>query len=144
MAILRRRSEKIELLKEVTLFSTLPKTQLDAIARAADEVAVSAGDVLATQGQLGTAFYVIVKGEATVRRNGRKLSTLGPGDFFGEMSLLDREPRSATVTMDSDGAVLEVHRSRFGSLLDASPGLARALLTGLSQRLRDADAKLVS
>ncbi len=143
MAILKKRSDKVELLKEVPLFATLPKRQLDAVARVADEASVAAGDVLAKQGELGTAFYVIVTGGATVRRDGRKINSLSAGDFFGEMSLLDREPRSATVQMDTDGAVLEVHRPQFSKLLDESPGLARGILAGLSRRLRDCDRKLI-
>ena len=142
MAVLKRRSQKIELLRNVPLFSSLPNKQLDAVAKVADEAPASAGQALAVEGELGNAFYVIVVGEATVRRKGRKVASLAGGDFFGEMSLLDREPRSASVTMDTDGTVLEIHRREFSSLLDQSPALARGLLTGMSLRLRELDRKL--
>ena len=144
MPILKRQSDKIDLLADVPLFRSLPKKQLQAIARAADEVEVDAGAVLAEQGELGSAFYVIVTGQATVRRNGRKLATLGRGDFFGEMSLLDQEPRSATVAMDTDGVLLEIHRRQFSGLLDESPALTRNLLKEMSRRVRELDRRLVS
>jgi CRP-like cAMP-binding protein len=144
MPILKRQSDKIDLLADVPLFRSLPKKQLQAIARVADEVDVDAGAVLAKQGEQGSAFYVIVTGQATVRRNGRKLAMLGAGDFFGEMSLLDQEPRSATVAMDTDGVLLEVHRRQFSGLLDESPALTRNLLKEMSRRVRELDRRLVS
>lgn len=132
------------MLAEVPLFAGLSRKDLDVIARRTDEVLVVAGEELVTQGEPGNAFYVITAGEAAVMKGGRRVATLGRGGFFGEMSLLDGLPRSATVRMDKDGAVLEIHRREFGALLEESPALARKLLVGLSRRLRAADEKLIS
>jgi CRP-like cAMP-binding protein len=142
MALLRRQSDKIAALRQVPLFSNLTKKQLIEVARHTDEVAVAAGTDIATQGELGNEMFVIVAGSVTVRQNGRKITSRGKGDFIGEMSLLDGQPRSATVTTDVDSVLLVVSRRDFSQLLDDVPGLARRILTGLSRRLRETDSKL--
>jgi len=134
---------KVEYLKQVPLFASLSSRELGQIIKFADEVDVSAGRVLATQDDPGDEFYVIVRGTATVRRGGRKIAQLGPGDFFGEMALLDGEPRSASVETAEDSVVMVVQRRDFDYCLDELPGLARAMLTTMSKRLRVADHKLV-
>ena len=139
----RPRSSKVEALAEATLFGDLNRRELHRVARFADEVPVCTGQVVAEQDRTGDEFVLIVEGEMEVRRNGRKLATLGPGDSVGEMSLLDGEPRSATVTATGDGETLVIHRTDFTYLLDSVPGLARKLLATLSRRLREADRKLV-
>ncbi len=143
MPVLRRRSDKVDVLKHVPLFKGLSKKDLDAVARRADEVAVTEGTVLAEQGTMGNEFYLILQGSAAVRRNRRRIATLGQGDFLGEMSLLDGRARSATVVALEDSVLLVMHRRDFSALLDEVPRMARKMLVGMSERLREADKKLV-
>jgi CRP/FNR family transcriptional regulator, cyclic AMP receptor protein len=103
---LARRSDRIDLLKTVPLFSGLSLKQLNEVARHLEEVPVPRGIMLAREGQAGNEFFVVLEGKAAVRRRGRRIATLGGGDFFGEMSLLDGAPRSATVSAETDGVVL--------------------------------------
>jgi CRP-like cAMP-binding protein len=96
---------------------------------------------LCEQGDSGREFYFVVKGSATVKRNNRKVDTLGPGDYFGELALLDRHPRSATVRSDTEMELLILGQRHFESLLDAVPALSRKLLAAMAGRLREANAK---
>jgi len=104
---------------------------------------MSAGSVIAEEGQPGDAFYLLVDGAAVVNRKGTKIATLGTGDFFGEMSLLDEGPRSATVQLTRDSTLLMVRCEDFAGLINEMPGVAHKLLRGLAARLRDADRKIV-
>jgi CRP/FNR family transcriptional regulator, cyclic AMP receptor protein len=131
-------------LAAVPLFSALSKRDLRQIASAADELDVEAGRELVTEGRVGHEFFLILRGEATVRRNKRKVATLGPGQYFGELALLHRGPRSATVVAQTDMKLLVLGQREFAGLLDSVPGMASKLLTGMAQRLREADAKAVS
>ena len=89
-------------LHHVPLFSSCSKKDLARIVKVADEVTFKAGRVLTEQGQPGREAFIIVKGKATVRRNGKKLASIGAGAMVGELSLLDNGPRTATVTCDTD------------------------------------------
>ena len=142
--LLRRRSEKVEVLKKVPLFTGLGGRHLDLIARGADEVKVGAGEVLVRQGGLGREFVVILDGSARVERDGKLVARLRRGEFFGEMSLIDRKTRSATVTADTPMVLLVVQTRYFAGLLDTVPGLQRRILATLCERLRAADADLAS
>ena len=126
------------------MFSACSKKDLQIIARASDEVAVTSGKTLVEEGKPGHEFFLILEGAASVLRNGRKIATLGPGQYFGEMALLDRGPRSATVKADSDLTVLVLGQREFSGVLDEVPGLARKLLQIMATRLRDADSKAYS
>ena len=134
------RSKDIDL-GDIWLFSALSASQLRTLRRTVDEVTVPAGRVLCEEGSVGREFFFIVDGTASVRRNGRKAATLGPGAYFGELSLLDRRPRSATVISDTDMTLLVLEQRRFNGLLEAMPALAHKLLVAMSERLREADAK---
>jgi len=140
--LLRRRSEKVDVLKKVPLLSGLSRRDLDLIARVADEVKVEKGRVLTRQGGLGMEFLLLLEGSARVERDGKVIARLGPGDFFGEMSLIDGKPRSATVIADSPSALLAVQARSFRTLLDTVPGLQKKVLIALCGRLRAADASL--
>ena len=142
--LLRRKSQKVEVLKRVPLFRDLSNRDLDLIARAVDEMRVLPGRVLARQGGLGREVFVILEGRARVERDGRPVARLKPGDTFGEMSLIDGQPRSASVIADGDMTVLVVDSRSFIALLDDVPKLARKLLASLSERLRTADIQLAS
>jgi CRP-like cAMP-binding protein len=141
--LLRRRSDKVELLKKIPLFQDLSKRHLDFVAKHADEVNSEPGEVLARQGENGREFVLIVDGSARVEQNGKIISHLGAGDFFGEMSLLDGNTRSATVVTETPSVLLVVHSQSFSSLLDEVPGLSRKLLITLSKRLRAREESLL-
>jgi CRP-like cAMP-binding protein len=128
-------------LGRIWLFSALSASQIRTLRKTVDEVTVPAGRVLCEEGTVGREFFFIVDGTAAVRRNGRKVATLGPGAYFGELSLLDRRPRSATVVSETDMTLLVLEQRRFNGLLDAMPALAHKLLVAMSERLREADAR---
>ena len=102
------------------------------------------GRALCEEGTIGREFFFVVDGTASVRRNGRRVTTLGPGKWFGELSLLDRQPRSATIVSETPMTLLVLEQRRFNGLLDEMPTLARKLLAAMALRLREADAKALS
>jgi CRP-like cAMP-binding protein len=128
---------------EVPLFSAASRKDLQKIARASDEVEVKAGRVLVDQGRPGHEFFLILEGTASVRRNNRKVAELGEGMYFGELSLLDRGPRTATVVADTDMKVLVLGQREFLGVLDDVPGLAYKILRIMASRLRESDMKNV-
>ena len=103
-----------------------------------------AGKVLTKEGTVGREFFFIVEGKAVVRRNNRKVATLGPGQYFGEMALLDKRPRSATVVSETEMTLLVLGQRQFNAVLEAVPGLARKLLVAMAMRLREADEKAMA
>lgn len=132
----RSADPKVERLREVPFLSGCNAEQLAEIAAMVDEIRVLPGYVLAVEGRPGHSFYVIVEGRAAVTIGGRMIVSLGPGDFFGEMSILESEPRAATVTAESPMVLYEVHISAFHELLRRAPGAATEMLRTLSRRLR--------
>src|SRR3546814_3296999 len=124
------RQNHLDPLASVPLFSACSKKELQAVAKASDQVDLPAGRVLCEQDSIGREAFVILEGSADVRRNNRKVATLGPGDCVGEMALLDHGPRTATVTAASDLSVLvlgarefarsEEHTSELQSLMRIS------------------------
>jgi len=135
---------KLEHLAQVQLFSTLNKRELRLIGRAADIVELKAGSEIVREGSIGHEFYLVLSGEATVRRNGRKVATLGPGRYFGELALLDRGPRSATVVAKTDVELAVISQREFMGVLDQVPNVSEKLLSSMAARLREADAKAVT
>lgn len=133
------RAQKMELLVAIPLFSTLSQRELGLLASLTVPGELAAGAVLTRQGQKGGLAYVIARGEAEVIRGSRRLATLGPGDVVGELSLIDGEPRSATVRAVTDLEVLEISDGDLNRLLRKAPGVRRKLLEALSERLRQAD-----
>jgi CRP/FNR family cyclic AMP-dependent transcriptional regulator len=138
-----RRDAFLNHLAQVPLFSALSKKELQLVARRAEDVRVDPGRILVSEGSTGSEFFVIIDGTATVSRHGRKVATLGPGDAFGELALLDKAPRNATVTAQTEMEVVVLGQREFGGLIDEVPGFARKLLAGMARRLRDSDAKSV-
>lgn len=129
-------------LSSIWLFSTCTPRELRLVRRHLDEVTARAGTVLTEEGAIGREFFFIVEGRASVRRRGRKVALLGPGDYFGELALLDRKPRSATVVADTDMTLLNMTQREFWTLLEDVPPLSRKLLAAMAERLRDADQKV--
>jgi CRP/FNR family cyclic AMP-dependent transcriptional regulator len=128
-------------LSTIWLFSTCSKAELSRVRKAFTEIHVPAGKVLCEEGAPGSEFFVILSGIAEVLRNGKKVNTLGPGQFFGELALLDHRPRTATVRSTTDMILLVLYQREFSGLLSEVPGLTKKLLQALAGRLRAADAK---
>ena len=131
----------LEHLATLPLFSSCSKRDLQKIARAGDEVTVAAGRVLVDQGDIGREAFVILEGTAVVKRNGRKIATLGVGDHFGELALLDRGPRTATVEAESELRVFVLSARKFTSVLDEVPSLTHKLLAALAAMVREFDSR---
>lgn len=134
--------DKIDLLEEVPMFQECTRKQLRHIARIAAVFDAPAGAALTRAGEPGEEFFLIVAGSATVEVSPKKRVRLQPGDFFGEMSLLDGEPRSATVVADTPLRLLVITRKHFSTLLHEVPGLTQNLLVTLSRRVRQAERAL--
>jgi CRP/FNR family cyclic AMP-dependent transcriptional regulator len=128
-------------LGSIWLFSACSSTQLRTIRRSVEEIVVPEKKVLCEEGTIGREFFCIVDGTAVVRRNNRKVANLGPGDYFGELALLDRKPRSATVISETPMTLLVLEQRRFTGLLDAMPALSHKLLVAMATRLREADER---
>jgi CRP/FNR family transcriptional regulator, cyclic AMP receptor protein len=134
-----RRDQFIEHLAQVPLFSALSRRELALVARRAEDVNVPAGKVLVSEGETGQQFFVIMSGQARLTRRGRKLVTLGPGDAFGELALLDKHPRNATAVAETPMELVVLGQREFAGLIDDVPGFARKLLAAMAARLRIAD-----
>jgi len=137
---LLRRPEKTQLLQTVPLFKALSHRQISQIARLGTEIVVGAGTRLATAGEYGRELVIIVEGRATVTVGRRRTVSLGPGDFWGEMSLVDGGPRSATVEAATEMRLLALNEHEFSMLLQTAPLIAIKLMKVLSQRVRNAEA----
>jgi CRP/FNR family cyclic AMP-dependent transcriptional regulator len=133
--------DRVDRLEEVSLLAGCSRKQLRAIARISEVVQVPAGTVLARRGDPGEEFFVILDGSARVEVSPRKRAKLEPGEYFGEMSLLDGGPRSATVVADTPLRLLVIKRRDFSTLLREAPDLTESLLATLSRRLRQAEAR---
>jgi CRP-like cAMP-binding protein len=129
------RNAKVDLIRHVPLFSQLSKGEIAEVAKIADEVDVEEGKVLTREGDTGREFFVLLEGAATVEQGGRRVNTLGPGDFFGEIALVSRSPRTATVTATTPSSLLVITPSSFRALLDHSPRIQLRVLEALADRL---------
>ena len=136
-----RKDNKLDQLARVRLFSACSKKELATIGRASDEVSVPAGQTLCEEGKPGHEFYLVLDGEVSVRRKGKKVASLGPGAHFGELALLHRGPRNATITTEAPTTVLVLGQREFSGVLDEIPGLAHKMLTSMAARLAELDAK---
>ena len=137
---MRRHDSDLDHLAAIPLFGGCTKEELQLISQKAERVSFSAGQVLTKQGSLGYEFFVIVDGEAEVSRDGKVVATLGPGNYAGELALLDREPRNATITAKTDVKAILLGYQEFWSVLSAAPGLDKKMLVTMAKRLRAAEA----
>ena len=128
-------NQKIDLIRKVPLFSRLSKPELRDLAMLADEIDLRDGKEMTRQGHPGREFFVLLEGTADVRKNGRKINTLGPGDFLGEIALVSREPRTATVTATSPVRTLVITDRSFRRLLDESPQVKTKVMEAMATRL---------
>ena len=130
-------------LASISLFSELSAKECKAVGRLMTSVTVKPGRDLITEGDVGREFLVITEGEATVRRGGKVVARLGPGDFMGELSVIAGVPRTASVTADMEMVVSVLNRREFSALLDAQPKVARKILVGAVKRLHDLEPAIV-
>lgn len=126
-------------LRNVPLFGSLSKKELERIARSGDEITMTAGTLLVDQGQTGREAFVIMDGSVTVKRNGRKIATLGPGAIVGELSLLDHGPRTATAVCDTECTLFVIDQRHFVAVLDDIPSIGHKMLALLAGRIRELD-----
>jgi CRP/FNR family transcriptional regulator, cyclic AMP receptor protein len=126
---------KIDLIKRVPLFASASKHELEEIASIADEIDLPAERTVISEGDTGREFFVLIDGTAEVQRAGKKVASLGPGDFFGEIALIAKTPRNATITTTSPVRALVITDRAFRQLLDHSPQIAIGVLTALAERL---------
>ena len=139
----RRADEYLKQLAKVPMFRALSKRDLALVKRNAEDHKIRAGESLVKEGTRGHEFFIILDGRASVRRKAKKIGALGPGDYFGELALLDPAPRNASVVADTDMEVLILNEREFSGLLAEVPTLARKVLTGMARRLHEADSKIV-
>jgi CRP-like cAMP-binding protein len=131
-----RKNAKLELIRSVPLFSQCKKKDLEAVAQLADIVDVETGRELVKEGDpLAREFMIIVEGAVEVRRGGRRIDTIGPGGFFGEIALISGGPRNATVKSTEPTSLLVVTGPPFRSLLERLPTLQASVLKALAERL---------
>jgi CRP-like cAMP-binding protein len=130
-----RQDTKVEALRRAPLFEGLAKSHLTELARLSDEMEVEAGTVLCREGQTGQEFFVLLDGKAEVTsKDGIRLQTVGPGDFFGEMALLEPVKRTATVTATTAVHFFVLTRQSFQRMLDENPQVERRVLRALAHR----------
>lgn len=138
----RKQSEHLEQLRTVPLFASCSARELKSIGASVKEVHFPAGHVICKQGEQGVGLHVVVEGETKVQVNGRTQRRLGPGAFFGEIALLDRGPRSATVIAETDVTTLSLAVWSFRSFLKENPNVTVKMLEELGRRLRSSERSL--
>jgi CRP-like cAMP-binding protein len=127
--------KKVELIRKVPLFSHLSRKQLAQVARVADEIDLREGKEMTREGAPGREFFVILEGSADVKKGGRKINSLQPGDFFGEIALVTSVPRTATVAATSPVRALVVTDRSFRHLLEESPDIKTRVMQAMAARL---------
>jgi len=128
--------EKVLFLKSVDLFRALPGEELATIAEIAEEQPFAAGDQIFAEGEPGDALYLVVEGAVKVHKGDKALSQLGEREVFGEMAVLDAEPRTASATVVKDAVLLKIGRDDFRDVLRERPEIGMGVLQVLSRRLR--------
>jgi CRP-like cAMP-binding protein len=127
-------------LKAVPLFAQLAKKELDLLVRQADHLRYAARHQVIREGTPGEEFWLVIEGTLDVERGGKVVASLGPGDWFGELAVIDPGPRDANVTTTSPVELMVIGRRQFWGTLEGSPALMRKVIVGLARRLRAADA----
>jgi CRP-like cAMP-binding protein len=129
------KNRKIELIKQVPLFSKLSGSGLKEVASLADEIDLPEGKTLTKEGERGREFFVLLEGSADVRQKGARIRTLSQGDFLGEIALVTKLPRTATVTTTSPVRALVITDRAFAQLLKDAPQIGQGVLEALGERL---------
>ena len=128
---------KVKSLRQASLFEGLSKKELTELARRSEDMELDPGTVLCREGEVGQEFFVILEGEVEVKRKGRKLGTRGPGDFIGEIALLEDIQRTATVTAKTPLHVFVLTRPAFQHLVNEHPAVERKVMRTLARRLAE-------
>ena len=134
---------KLTLIASVPLFTGFNRREIEAVGRLMDEVEVKDGRVLMREGAAGREFFIVVSGTVRVERNGRKINELGPGDFMGEIALIDRGPRTATVIAAEPCRLLVLDIGGFRTLVSKYPSVQGKIMKALAERLREAQPRAV-
>ncbi|HSO97217.1 MAG TPA: cyclic nucleotide-binding domain-containing protein [Acidimicrobiia bacterium] len=129
-------------LQQVPMLRACSQDEIDHIAELGVTVIAETGQVVVHQGEAGNQFFVIATGSVDVSRDGQKVASLGPGDYFGELALFDPAPRNATVTATSLTTLVSVSRNSFRELLGEISSLRDALLAGMATRLHELDGRV--
>ena len=132
----------VEMLAKVDLFSALSGRQLKKLVSLAKEVHHAPGHVVAQEGQGGLGFHLVISGTAEVATHGKDVRTLGPGDYFGEISMIDGRPRSATITAIEPLDTVVVPHLIFEELLSREPEFSHSMLKVLCARLREVESRV--
>ena len=130
------RDEKLEHLKRVPLFARMGRHELERLGQLADEIEVGLDQILTEQGKIGHEFFFVLEGHLVVLDGHRPIANLGPGDFFGEIALIESVPRTATVRAEGITRLLVIGHREFRSLMDEFPTVRHAVLDALAERLR--------
>jgi CRP-like cAMP-binding protein len=133
----------IDLIKGVPLFAEADDRFLEQLAGEFMERTYASGETIAKEGEVGRTFVVIERGEVTVTVHGQEVGRLGPGDAFGEMALIDKSARSATVTADTEVHGYQLPVWSFRPFLESHPEMAWALLEALAGRVREAESRTI-
>ena len=134
--------EKVLVLKSAPLFSRVPAEDLASLARMAESRIIAPGQRIVAEGEPGDELYLLVHGRVAVTRGGHRITTLGPGESFGEISVLDDGPRTATVVAEEQSEVLAIASEDFYEILREQSEIAEGVIRILVKRLRDADAAI--
>jgi CRP/FNR family cyclic AMP-dependent transcriptional regulator len=136
VATLANKDPKLEMLRRVPLFASCKGGSLERIGQLADEVDVPSGYNLMRQGEFAKEFFLVVEGRVRIERDGKAINTLGPGEFLGEIALIDHGRRTATAVTDGPAKLLVITEQGFHSLLDDSPAIRIELMSALAARVR--------
>jgi len=136
--------EKILFLKSVALFGNIPSEDLSHVARITEEIDVSPTQSIVSEGEAGDSMYLLINGEVKVHVGNHQITTLGSQQFFGEMAILDSEPRSASVTALTQVTALRIQQNDFSEILSEKPEIAQGIIKVLTRRLRDANRESLS
>ena len=132
--------EKLVFLRHVPLFSRMPTRELGRIAAVATEVVLPAGALIFAESDVGDSMYLVVEGRVRIHRGEHTLAVLGEKAYFGEMSILDGEPRSASAVAVSDCLLLRIAQEHFHDIIAGDFGVALSIIQTLTRRVREAQA----
>jgi len=127
---------KVDRLAQVPLFKALSKRDLEFLASRIDEVSLRPGQTVIREGQSTESFFIVVSGNVNVTRAGKPAARLGPGDFFGEIGMLDQGPATATVVTEGPVDAMVLSHAQFRDAIKANEGLALQVIAAMAQRLR--------
>jgi CRP/FNR family cyclic AMP-dependent transcriptional regulator len=135
-ATLARTDTKVERLRQIPLFQGCNRRALEEIARLVDEVDVPDGYMLIREGTFGEQFILIIEGRVRIERGGKTIRTMGPGEFLGEIALIDKGRTTATATTDGPARLFVVAHQAFNGLLEQSPTVRLEIMSALANRVR--------